>query len=253
MPDMRRYEGRAVLVTGGGSGIGEACCLRLASEGARVGVLDIDGAHAAAVADRIRGQGGQALALQLDVADPVAVEAAVARVVAELGPLRLGVNNAGIGGGPRVPPEQMALEQWDRTLAVNLSGVFYCMRAEHPHLVAAGGGAIVNTASIHAVTASPTSAAYTTAKHGVVGLTKVAALAWGKQGIRVNAVGPGFTPTPLTSAATDDYKAAFLNVMALDHFPEAEDIAATVAFLGSDEARSTTGALYLVDGGFTIA
>ena len=253
MPDMRRYEGRAVLVTGGGSGIGEACCLRLASEGAKVGVLDIEAAKAEQVAARIRGQGGEAIAIQLDVSDPAAVEAAVARVVAELGPLRLGVNNAGIGGGPRVPPEQMALEQWDRTLAVNLSGVFYCMRAEHPHLVAAGGGAIVNTASIHAVTASPTSAAYTTAKHGVMGLTKVAALAWGKQGIRVNAVGPGFTPTPLTAAATPDYKAAFLANMALDYFPEAEDIAAAVAFLGSDEAKATAGALYLVDGGFTIA
>jgi NAD(P)-dependent dehydrogenase (short-subunit alcohol dehydrogenase family) len=248
MPDMRRYEGRAVLVTGGGSGIGEACCLRLASEGAKVAVLDVDARKACAVADRIEG----AIAIEVDVSDAMAVEAAVAEVVDALGPLKLAVNNAGIGGA-RVPPEEMALEQWDRTLAVNLSGVFYCMRAAHPRLVAAGGGAIVNTASIHSVIASATGAAYAAAKHGVVGLTKSAALAWGKQGIRVNAVGPGFTPTPLTAAATDAYKARFLDIMALPQFPEAEDIAATVAFLGSDEARAITGQLYLVDGGYTIA
>ena len=252
MPEMRRYQGRTVLVTGGGSGIGEACCLRLASEGAKVAVLDIDGAHAQAVAERIRADGGEAVHIQLDVSDPAAVEAAVANVVARLGPLKLAVNNAGIGGA-RLPPEQMPLEQWDRTLAVNLSGVFYCMRAEHAHLLAAGGGAIVNTASVHSVIASPTSAAYTAAKHGVLALTKVAALAWGGQGIRVNAVGPGFTPTPLTAGVTEAYRADFLSKMALDYFPEAEDIAATVAFLGSDEARAITGALQLVDGGFTIA
>ena len=226
MPDMCRYQGQTVLVTGGGSGIGEACCLRLASEGAKVAVLDIDGAHARAVAERIRADGGEAMDIELDVSVPTAVDAAMAAVVTRLGPLKL---------------------------AVNLSGVFYCMRAEHPHLLAAGGGAIVNTASVHSVIASPTSAAYTTAKHGVLALTKVAALAWGRQGIRVNAVGPGFTPTPLTAGVTDAYRADFLSKMALDYFPEAQDIAATVAFLGSDEARAITGALQLVDGGFTIA
>ena len=127
------------------------------------------------------------------------------------------------------------------------------MRAEHPHLLAAGGGTIVNTASIHSVIAAPTNPAYGASKHGVLGLTKVCALAWGKDGIRVNAVGPGFTPTPLTSAATDAYKQRFLDNMALPYFPEAEDIAATVAFLGSDDARAITGQLHLVDGGFTIA
>ena len=252
MPDMCRYQGQTVLVTGGGSGIGEACCLRLASEGAKVAVLDIDAAHARAVAERIEARGGKAIHIDLDVADSAAVEGAVAEVVNRLGPLKLAVNNAGIGGA-RLPPEEMPLEQWDRTLAVNLSGVFYCMRAEHPHLLAAGGGAIVNTASVHSVIVSPTSAAYTTAKHGVLALTKVAALAWGRQGIRVNAVGPGFTPTPLTAGVTDAYRADFLSKMALDYFPEAQDIAATVAFLGSDEARAITGALQLVDGGFTIA
>ena len=250
---MQRYQDCTVLVTGGGSGIGEACCLRLASEGARVAVLDIDGAHAEAVAGRIRADGGQAVAIQVDVSAHEAVTAAVDKAVESLGgPLKLAVNNAGIGGA-RLPPEQTPLEQWDRTLAVNLSGVFYCMRAEHPHLLAAGGGAIVNTGSIHSVIASPTSAAYTACKHAVYGLTKVAALAWGKDRIRVNAVGPGFTPTPLTTAASDEYKAAFLATMALKAFPQAEDVAAMVAFLGSDDARAVTGGLHLVDGGFTIA
>ena len=252
MTTARRYEGRAVLVTGGGSGIGEACCLRLASEGAKVAVLDIDGPHAAAVAARIRAEGGQATAIEVDVSDPAAVEAAIAEAVGQLGPLKLAVNNAGIGG-VRYSPEETPLEQWDRTLAVNLSGVFYCMRAEHPHLVAAGGGAIVNTGSVHSVIATPTSPAYTVAKHGVLALTRTCALAWGKQGIRVNAVGPGFVSTPLTASAPEVHRAAMLANSALDHFAEPEDIAATVAFLGSDEAKSTTGAIYMVDAGYTAA
>ena len=126
-------------------------------------------------------------------------------------------------------------------------------RAEHPHLIAAGGGAIVNTASVMSVVGSPANPAYVAAKHGVLALTRSCALAWGKAGIRVNAVGPGFTPTPLTAAATDDYRAAALAQMALNEFPQPEDVAATIAFLGSDEARAVTGALYMVDAGFTIS
>jgi NAD(P)-dependent dehydrogenase (short-subunit alcohol dehydrogenase family) len=252
MPEMHRYAGRAALVTGGGSGIGEACCLRLASEGAKVAVLDVNGESARDVADQIKQEGGAAVAITVDVSDPAAVDAAVTEAVRRLGPLKLAVNNAGIGG-PRLPPEESPLDQWERILAVNLSGVYYCMRAEHPHLFAAGGGAIVNTASIHSVIAAPTNPAYGASKHGVLGLTKVCALAWGRQGIRVNAVGPGFTPTPLTAAATEAYRQEFLDAQALKYFPQPEDIAATVAFLGSDEAKAVTGQLHLVDGGFTIA
>ena len=249
MPEMRRYEGRSVLVTGGGSGIGEACCVRLAAEGAKVAVLDVDLAKAETVARRI---GGEAIALQVDVSDAAAVEAAIAEVVRRLGPLKLAVNNAGIGGA-RLPPEETPLDQWERTIAVNLSGVFYCLKAEHPHLLAAGGGAIVNTASVLSVVGSPANPAYVAAKHGVLALTRTCALAWGKHGIRVNAVGPGFTPTPLTAAAPDAYKQNALAHMALNEFPQPEDVAATVAFLGSDEARAITGALYMVDAGFTIS
>ena len=249
MPDMRRYEGRAVLVTGGGSGIGEACCVRLAAEGAKVAVLDIDGGKAETVA---AGLGPEAIALQLDVSDAAAVEAAIAEVVRRLGPLKLAVNNAGIGGA-RLAPQDTPLDQWERTIAVNLSGVFYCLKAEHPRLLAAGGGAIVNTASVLSVVASPANPAYVAAKHGVLALTRTCALAWGRQGIRVNAVGPGFTPTPLTAPAPDAYKANALAHMALEEFPQPEDVAATVAFLGSDEARAITGALYMVDAGFTIS
>ena len=248
MPEMRRYEGRVVLVTGGGSGIGEACCVRLASEGARVAVLDVDGAKAEAVAAGLDG----AIAIEVDVSVYAAVEAAIAEVVRRLGPLKLAVNNAGIGGA-RLPPEQTPLDQWERTIAVNLSGAFYCMRAEHPHLLAAGGGSIVNTASVLSVVASPANPAYVAAKHGILALTRTCALAWGKDGIRVNAVGPGFTPTPLTAAASDEYRANALAQMALNDFPQPEDVAATVAFLGSDEAKAVTGALYMVDAGFTIS
>ena len=247
MPEMRRYEGRSVLVTGGGSGIGEACCVRLAAEGAKVAVLDVDRARAEAVAGRIGGT-----SIQVDVSDAAAVEAAIAEAVRRLGPLKLAVNNAGIGGA-RLAPEETPLDQWERTIAVNLSGVFYCLKAEHPHLLAAGGGAIVNTASVLSVVGSPANPAYVAAKHGVLALTRTCALAWGRHGIRVNAVGPGFTPTPLTAPAPAAYKADALAHMALNDFPQPEDVAATVAFLGSDEARAITGALYMVDAGFTIS
>ena len=156
-------------------------------------------------------------------------------------------------GGARLSPEQTPLDQWRRTIEVNLSGAFYCMRAEYPHLLAAGGGAIVNTASVLSVVASPANPAYVAAKHGILALTRTCALAWGKDGIRVNAVGPGFTPTPLTAAASDEYRANALAQMALNDFPQPEDVAATIAFLGSDEAKAVTGALYMVDAGFTIS
>lgn len=247
---MNRYEGRTALVTGGGSGIGQACCLRLASEGAAVGVLDIRPEAAEQVAARIRSEGGRAIAVQVDVSDAAAVEAAVGRVVEELGPLRLAVNNAGFGQ-KRVPPQDISIEDWDRTLAVNVSGVFYCMRAEHPRLLAAGGGAIVNTASVMSLGGSPTGAAYVASKHAVLGLTRSAAMAWGKDNIRVNAVGPGLVLTPFVGAVTEDYRTGVLAQMPLGAFPEPEDIAAMVAFLGSDEAKAITGSLHMVDAGFT--
>ena len=252
MPEMRRFEGRAVLVTGGGSGIGEACCLRLAGEGARVAVLDIDLSSAQAVAEQIREEDGKAVAVHVDVADPASVEAAVAETVARLGPLRLAVNNAGIGGA-RLPIDQLPLEQWDHTLAVNLTGVFHCLRAEHPRLLAAGGGAIVNTGSVLSVVSSAVTPAYSVSKHGVLALTRSAALAWGGQGIRVNAVGPGFTRTGMTAGTPPERLAEVAAQNALGRLTEPEEVAATVAFLGSDEARGITGALYLVDGGFTVA
>jgi len=188
----------------------------------------------------------------VDVSDPAAVDRAVGEVVERLGPLKLAVNNAGIGG-PRLAPQDISLEQWDRTLATNLSGLFYCLKAEHPRLLAAGGGAIVNTASVHSVIATPTNVAYTATKHGVLALTRGCALAWGKDGIRVNCVGPGFVETPLTAETSEEYRANFRAQLPLGRFPEPEDIAATVAFLGSDEAKATTGALYLVDAGYTVA
>ncbi len=252
MAEMRRFEGRAVLVTGGGSGIGEACCLRLASEGARVAVLDIDLEGAQGVAEQIREEDGKAIAIPVDVADPASVEAAVAEAEARLGPLRLAVNNAGIGGA-RLTLDQLPMDQWDRTLAVNLTGVFHCMRAEYPRLVAAGGGAIVNTGSVLSVVSSAVTPAYSVSKHGVLALTRSAALAWGGQGIRVNAVGPGFARTGMTEGTPAGRLAEVAAQNPLNRIVEPDDVAATIAFLGSDEARSITGALYLVDAGFSAA
>ena len=246
---MKRYQGKVALVTGAGSGLGEACVRRLASEGARVAVLDFDGARGAAVADSITAQGHEALFVNVDVTQMEAVEAAVTQVIRSLGALDLAVNNAGIGGA-RAPLLDLPEAQWHQTLAINLTGIFHCMRAEIRTMVERGG-AIVNMASVFGTVGGPMVSAYTAAKHGVVGLTKAAALEYGPQQIRINAVAPTFVRTPLTAEIDDVAWQNLAMLHALRRFPTPEDIAATVAWLGSDDAAAVTGSVHLVDAGFT--
>lgn len=195
---MAQYEldGRVAIVTGAGAGIGEACAKKLAFSGASVLVVDIDEERAERVADAVSGDGGTALSHAADVSDPESVEAMVARAEEELGPLRIAVNNAGIAGTSR-PTGEYEVDAWRRVMSVNLDGVFYCMRAEIGPITRAGGGSIVNMASVLGSVGIANSPAYVAAKHGVVGLTKSAALEHAAQGVRVNAVGPGFISTPL--------------------------------------------------------
>jgi NAD(P)-dependent dehydrogenase (short-subunit alcohol dehydrogenase family) len=239
------FGGKVAIVTGGASGIGAACARQLAAEGARVIVADLHEEPAAKLAGEI---GGAPFAL--DVSDPAKVEAMVAFAEERFGALHLAVNNAGIGG-PSAPVGEYPIDSWQRVIDVNLNSVFYSMRHEIPAIERAGGGAIVNMSSILGSVAFQNAPAYVAAKHGVVGLTREAALTYAARGIRINAVGPAFIDTPLLAdldRATFDALAALHPIGRLG---TAEEVSELVCFLLSDRARFINGSYHLVDGGYT--
>lgn len=245
------FEGKVALVTGGASGIGEACVMAFASSGAKVAVVDLDDSLGKKVVEAVTKLGSEAVFLKVDVTDPAAVEQMVADTVSAFGRLDIAVNNAGIGGESNATGDY-TVEGWEKVIAVNLSAVFYCMRHQIPQMVKQGGGAIVNMASILGSVGFAQAPAYVAAKHGVVGLTKSAALEYAPKGIRINSVGPGFIKTPLIENALDEPTLEYLKGLhAFGRLGEPEEVAALTAFLCSDEASFITGAYYLVDGGYT--
>ncbi|HKD97524.1 MAG TPA: SDR family NAD(P)-dependent oxidoreductase [Micromonosporaceae bacterium] len=241
------FVNKVAIVTGGGSGIGEACAALLAERGARVLVVDRDLAAAERVAKEI---GEAARAYPVDVSDPAACEAMVAEAVHAFGGLDVAVNNAGIGG-PQALTGDYPLDGWAQVIGVNLSGVFYSMRAEIPAMLARGGGAIVNMASILGSVGFPQAVAYVSAKHGVLGMTKTAAVEYAKLGIRINSVGPGFNDTPLLSNVPPELIAGVADLHPLGRLGRSGEVAELVAFLASDRASNITGTYHLVDGGYT--
>ena len=239
-------ERKVALVTGAGAGIGEACARRLACGGARVAIADRD----LTSAERVAGELDGAIAIRADVSDPAAVDAMVATVVETLGQLDIAVNNAGIGG-LRAPIAEQTPESWREVLSVNLDGVFYCMRAEIPAMLRADGGAIVNIASVLAIAGFEGSAHYVAAKHGVLGLTQNAAIEYATQGIRVNAVAPGFIATPLLKANMNDAEQAAVGALhPQNRLGEPAEVAELVAWLASDAASFVNGSLHAVDGAY---
>ena len=246
-----RFDGKTVIVTGGGSGIGAATAEELASSGATVVVADLNLEHAEQVVNRITDKGGKAYPFAVDVAKADQVKAMVDFAVAKTGALYGIVNNAGIGG-PAAPTGSYDLEGWQKVIDINLSGVFYGMRSAIPEIEKAGGGAVVNVASILGTVGFSNSSAYVSAKHAVVGATKNAALEHAAGGVRVNSVGPGFIHTPLVANALDEATLKFLEGKhALNRLGRSEEVAALIVFLLSERASFITGSYHLVDGGYT--
>lgn len=239
------FVGKSALVTGAGSGIGQACAVMLAERGARVLVADVSQDAVELVA---KGIGDAAVPMVADVSDPQACSAMVDRAVELFGSLDIAVNNAGIAG-EQVPTADVSTDGWRKVISVNLDGVFYCMKPEL-EAMSQRGGVIVNMASILGSVGFANAAAYIAAKHGVVGLTKAAAIEYAASGVRVVAVGPGFIDTPLLSAAPDEVRKGLEQLHPMGRLGTSEEVAELVAFLASDRASNITGSYHLVDGGY---
>ncbi|MGW2227268.1 SDR family NAD(P)-dependent oxidoreductase [Streptomyces formicae] len=247
---MINLAGKVGLVTGAGSGIGRATAIELARQGAAVTVTDIDESTTIETTELIRAEGGEALPVTVDITDEDAVRTAVERTVATYGGLDLAVNNAGLDSHHR-QLDQMPLAEFEHVVHVNLSGTFLCMKHELPALRSRGGGAIVNIASAGGLHAIPTAPAYVAAKHGVVGLTRTAAVDYAPHGIRVNAVCPGPTRTPGLErvAAGTNLIALQESITPLGRMATAEEAAGVAVWLCSGAASYVTGVAMSVDGG----
>lgn len=247
----RRFADKVAVVTGGASGIGRACAHAFARDGAHVVIADRSIELGEVVAEEIRRMGRRALFLDVDVSRAEDAERMVRETVSGLGRLDFAVNNAGIGGDLG-PTGEYDLDAWRRVIDVNLNGVFYCMRYELPQMVAQGGGAIVNMASILGAVGFAMAPAYVAAKHGVLGLTKASALEYAPHGVRINSIGPAFIRTPMVTDAMDNEALGTIaGLHALGRMGEPEEVAGLTTFLCSDEASFMTGGYYLVDGGYT--
>jgi NAD(P)-dependent dehydrogenase (short-subunit alcohol dehydrogenase family) len=239
-----QLRGKVALVTGGGAGIGKATCLRFAAEGASVVVSDINEEAAKDVASAAAESGGSAIADRTDTSDEAQVKSAIDRTISEFGTIDVLVNNAGVGGG--VP--------WDKMIAINLSGVYYGLLHGAEAMAQRGGGSIVNLSSMLGLIALPFPGAesYVAAKHGVVGLTKQFANSYGRRGLRVNCINPGWIETAMTDPiAQAGAKEMMEQGAPLGRMGKPEEVAAVALFLASDEASFVTGASFVVDGGWT--
>lgn len=240
--------GNVAMLTGAARGIGAATARRFAEKGVDVLLCDVLEAEGLAVVEELRGTGVRAEFVHTDVGDPASVEAAVAHAVSTFGRLDYAFNNAGVFAV--APLAELAVEDWQRVVDVNLSGVFYCLKFQLQQMVAQGSGAIVNTASVWSFAPAAGQTAYVATKHGIVGLTKNAALDHGASGVRVNAIAPGPIETPMTAAVPPDVMAGIISRTAENRYGQPDEIARAAVWLCSPEASYVTGTTVPVDGGW---
>jgi len=243
------FEYKVAIVTGGASGIGKATAIAFARLGAKVVVADTkDGAETVAL---IKKAGGEGLFIHCDVSQEKDVKSMVEETIKTYGRLDYGVNNAGVEG-VQTSLQDLSEKDWDRTININLKGVWLCMKHEIPYMLQQGQGAIVNTASIAGVVGFPNMSAYVSSKHGVAGLTKVAALELAKKNIRVNAICPGVIRTPMVDRAiTPETESLYTSAIPVGRMGKSEEMADSIIYLCSDAASYVTGHIMIADGGWT--
>lgn len=242
-------KGKVAIITGAASGIGESVALMFAREGAKLVLTDIDEEKGKKLVEKINAKGWDSVFLRADTATPEDSEEGVDLAIEKFGRLDIAVNNAGIGG-PLAPTGEYPIDGWQKVIDINLSGVFYGMRFQIPAMLKSGGGSIVNVASILGSAGTANSGAYVAAKHGVIGLTKSAAIEYAAKGIRVNSVGPGYIKTPLLSSLEQSVLDHLVGLHPIGRLGEADEVAQIILWLAGDKASFATGAYYPVDGGY---
>lgn len=249
-----RFKNQVIFITGGASGIGKAAALAFAQEGARIAIADLQEEAGKAVVEQLKAQGTAALFTHCNVGQYESVQQAVQQCYQEFGQLDIALNNAGIGG-PMATTRELELQDWDRVIAVNQSGVFYCMKEELAIMEQQGSGCIVNVSSIAGLRGLPRQMAYTASKHAVVGMTKTTALEYARFGIRVNAVCPVFTNTPLADslfASVEGIDQKLLRTIPMRRFGEVEDIVNAILWLCDPASSFVTGLALPIDGGQSV-
>jgi NAD(P)-dependent dehydrogenase (short-subunit alcohol dehydrogenase family) len=248
---MKKLVDKVAIVTGGGSGIGQAIAILFAKEGAKVVVADIDVIGGQNTVDKIISLGAEAFFVESNTSDAKEQEILVQKTIQKYGKLDIACNNAGIGGSSH-PTGDYPIEDWDKVISVNLSGVFYGMKYQIKAMLENGKGNIINMSSILGTVGFAQAGAYTAAKHGVLGLTKTAALEYGTQHIRINAICPGFIKTPLLDKSLNEESLTYIaSKHAMMRLGTSEEVAQLALWLASDDSSFVTGSEYLIDGGYT--
>lgn len=245
---MKQLENKVAIITGAGSGIGKSTAELLVKEGAKVVVSDVNEANGNSAVEQIKKNGGEAFFIKADSSKPEDNEALVKQTIEKYGSLDIAINNAGIGG-PLSATGEYPVDGWQKVIEINLSGVFYGLRYQIPAMLNKGGS-IINVASILGAAGTKLSPAYVAAKHGVVGLTKAAALEYADKNIRINSIGPGYIKTPLLDSLDEPTMKALVGLHPMGRLGEAQEIAELLLWLASSKSSFVTGSYYNVDGGY---